>query len=169
MSMATSGMAASRYLAADGGGHRFVRLELDDEVHAFADEVLGVAQRDLRLVAVVDDDQLRPFPLRRPLQAGPDFARERGVLALRAVAQPIPLAALDGRDQAGSGSRPTFSSSAAVVERVEEAEAHALAEARALDDVTQAQRFARRLEGVEDAGRVHDRAARCTARVPAWA
>jgi len=40
---------------------------------------------------------------------------------------------------------------------VKQAEAHPLAEARALDDVAQPQGFARRLEGVEDARRVDHR------------
>jgi hypothetical protein len=37
---------------------RLVRLELDHEVDALANEVLGDPQRHLGLVAVVDDDQL---------------------------------------------------------------------------------------------------------------
>jgi hypothetical protein len=42
-----------------------------------------------------------------------------------------------------------------MMQRVEQPEAHPLAEARALDHVAQAQGFARRLEGVEHARRVH--------------
>jgi len=82
-------------LGGDGRRHGLVRLELDDEVHSFADEVLGIPERDLRLVPVVDDDELRPFPLGGAFQARSHLARERRVLALRAVAEAVALAALD--------------------------------------------------------------------------
>ena len=64
-------------LGRDGGGDRLVGLELDDEVDSLANEVLGVAQGHLRLIPVVDHDQLDVVTLGRALQAGVDLAGER--------------------------------------------------------------------------------------------
>ena len=76
MSMAMIGMPGLVIARGDGRRHRLVGLELDHEIDALANQVLGVAERDLRLVAVVDDDQLDLLALggaqraRRALRAG---------------------------------------------------------------------------------------------------
>ena len=60
-----------------GGDDRrdlLVGLELDDQIDALAHEHVGVALRNLRVVAVVDRDQLHAFRRRGTLQAVGDFA-----------------------------------------------------------------------------------------------
>ena len=74
-------------LRCDGGRDGLVGLELDDEIDVLADELLGVAERDLRLIAVADDDELDVLALGRPQQARVDLAGERAVLPLGAVAE----------------------------------------------------------------------------------
>src|SRR5439155_4366130 len=131
-------------------------LELDDEVHALLDEVLGVAEGDLRLVAVVDDDQLDVLALGRPLQARVNLARERAVLSLARVADAVPTAPPHLRDDAVPA-LVDFLEQAAMMKRVQEAEAESLAEAGALHDVAQPEHLARRLERPENLGGVDDR------------
>ena len=65
-----------------------VGLELDHEVDLLAHEHVGVALRDLGVVAVVDRDELDSLRRRRALQAGRDLLRELVVGALRGVAEP---------------------------------------------------------------------------------
>ena len=58
------------------GRHVFVRLELDDEIHSLADEVLRVPEGHLGLIAVVENEQLHALPLRVSMQARRHLARE---------------------------------------------------------------------------------------------
>ena len=81
--MAISGMPRLVVRRGDRRRHRLVGLELDDQIDAFADQQLRVLERDLRLVAVVDDDQLDLLALGGAHQAVVDLARERAVLPLR--------------------------------------------------------------------------------------
>ena len=69
-------------LRRDRWRHGFVGLKLDDEVDLLLDEMLGVAQRNLRLIAVIDDDQLETLALGGPYKPGMHLTRERAVLAL---------------------------------------------------------------------------------------
>ena len=55
-------------LRRDNRRHLFVGLELDDEIDLLTHEHVGVALRDLRVVAVVDANELDPFGRRRALQ-----------------------------------------------------------------------------------------------------
>ena len=131
-------------------------------------ELLGVPERDLRLIAVVDDDQLDVFGLRRALQAFVDLAGEGAVLPLGGVADAVTPATPDLGDQA-KAARVHLLQEPAVMEGVEEAEAHSLSEAGALP---------RRREGAEPRRRIGRRpgsrrreppTARCRVRGPAWA
>ena len=145
MSIAISGMPASRYLAAIAGAMDSSVWNSITRSTPLADQVLGVAERDPRLVAVVDHDQLDLLALGGALQPEQHLARERAVLSLGRVADPVALAPPD------LGGEPVavavdLLQEAAVVQRVEQPEAHALAEARAVHDVAQAQRLAAVLE-----------------------
>src|SRR5262245_58863559 len=75
--------------------NRFVRLELDHEVNSLPNEVLGISQGYLGLVAIVQDDQLDVFAVGRSLQAREDLAREGRTLALRRISNPVPSARSD--------------------------------------------------------------------------
>ena len=141
----------------DGRRDRLVGLELDHQIDARANQLLGVAERDLRLIAVVDDDQLDLLAFGGAQQALVDFAREGAVLlALRGIADAIALAAADFGGQA-IAVRVDLLDQAAIVQRVEQAEAHPLGEAGAIHHVAQAERFAGRLERAQDLGGVDQR------------
>ena len=139
----------------DGRRDGFVRLELDHEIDALPDQVLGISERHLRLVAVVEDDQLDVLAIGGSLQAREHLSRKGGALALRGIADPVPLAASDLRRQPIPG-RVDLLDEPDVVEGVQETEAQPLAETGSLDDVTQPQRFARRLKSPEHLIGVHD-------------
>ena len=95
-------------LRGDGWGDGLVGLELDDQIDAVPNQELGVLDRDFRLVAVVHDDELDVFTLGGLDQAGMHLARERAVLSLRAVPDPVLLPAPRLRWSAGSDcSRPS--------------------------------------------------------------
>ena len=135
---------------------RLVGLELDHEVHAFTDQQLRVLERDPRLVAVVDDDQLDLRAFGGADQALADFVGEGAVLALAGVADPVFLAA---PDLAGETIAVVLDllDEAAVAQRVEQPEAHALGEAGAVHDVAQAQRFPWLLKRPQHLRSVHQR------------
>ena len=88
-----------------------------------------VAERDLRLIAVVDDDQLDLRSLGGAHQAAVNLARERAVLPLRRISDPVLLAPPDLRRQAVAVVFDLLDESA-VAKRVEQAEAHALRRSR---------------------------------------
>ena len=78
-------------------------LELDDEINTFADEVVRVAQRDLRAAPVVEDDELDVLGAGRPLDAGLYRVLKRTVVVERRpfddVAEPQDFAArLEGHE-----------------------------------------------------------------------
>ena len=137
-------------------GDRFVGLELDHQVDAFADQQLRVLEGDPRLVAVVDDDQLDLRALGGADQALADFVGERAVLPLAGVADPVFLAPAD---LAGEPIAVVLDllDEAAVAQRVEQPEAHALGEPGAVHDVAQAQRLPRLLERPQHLRSVHQR------------
>ena len=118
--------------------------------------MLGISERHFRTVAVVEDDQLDALAIGRSLQARQHLSREGRALALRGIADPVPLAASDLRREAIPG-RVDLLDQPDVVERVQKAEGKPLAETGSLDDVTQPERFARRLKGPEHLIGVHDR------------
>ena len=60
-----SGMFASRYFGRDDRRDVLVGLELDDEIDLLAHQDVGVALRDLRVVAVVERDELDALRARR--------------------------------------------------------------------------------------------------------
>ena len=95
MSIAIIGMPRLVVGRGDRRRDRFVGLELDDQIHAFADQQLRVLDRDLRLIAVVDDDQLDLRALGGADEAGVDLVGERAVLALAGIADPVALAPAD--------------------------------------------------------------------------
>ena len=115
------------------------------KVDLFADQVVGAAQGDLGLVTIIDDDQLDLGPLGRARQPGTDFAVERGFLPLRGVAEAVQPAAANLRRQAVVV-LDDLVQKAALVQRVEQPEAHALVEVGALHHVAQPQNVAGRLE-----------------------
>ena len=136
-----------------GGGNRrrdrFVGLKLDDEIHAFPDEQLRVLQRDLRLITVVRDDQFDLGPFRGANEAVMNLAREGAVLTLRRIADAVFLPAPD------LGGQPVavvlhLLDEPAVPEGVEQAEAHAFAEAGPRHDVAEAERLPRVLKRPEN-------------------
>src|SRR5262249_32300757 len=108
------------------------------------------------LVAVIDDNQLEMFAFGRTDEPHVHFAREGTVLALRGVSDAIPFAGAN----LGGQTVPAiveFFHEAAVMERVEQAEAHAVAQARALHHVAKAQNFSGRLKRLQDFRRVDER------------
>ena len=116
-----------------------VGLELDDEIDALANEVLGIAQGDLGLVAVVDNDQLDVLAVGRTLEAAEHLAGKGGVLALGGIPDPVPSPAAHLRGEPVAG-RIDLLDQAHVVERVQETEAQPLAQAGALDLFTLSRR-----------------------------
>ena len=143
-------------LRGDRRGHGLVGLKFDDEVDFLLDEMLGVAQRNLRLIAVIHDDQLEALTLGRPHQPGVHFAREGAVLTLGRVTD---AEALVGANLDNETIMPFVDllDEPALVERVQEPEAHALAVSGSLDDVAQAQHVAWRVERLENLRGVHQR------------
>ena len=107
----------------------------------------------LRLVAVVDDDQLDLLSLGCAHQALVHFARERGVLALRRVSDAVAAALVHLADEPVEIFAHLLHE-AAMVQRVEQPEAHALAEGGPLDDIAQPQGLARALESGQNLRRV---------------
>ena len=154
--MAISGMPASRYFDGDSRGDGLVGLELDDQIDAIPDQKLGVLDRDLRLIAVVDDDELDVLTLGGVHQPRMNLARERAVLPLRAIPDPVflPPSRLGGQPVAIV---LDLLDEPAVPQRVEQPEAHPLAEACPLHDIAQPQALTRVLEGQQDLGRVDER------------
>ena len=147
------GNARLQKLARDGGGHRLVGLEFDDEVDLFADQLIGVAVGGAGIVAIVENDELDAGGLRGPDQSGSHFAGERGILALGGVAQPI--AAI--RAQVGKDAvliLADFFQEAAHVQGVEKAEAGDLVEAGPGHHVAQAEHLAFGAEGGKNLGGV---------------
>ncbi len=140
----------------DGGGDRLVGLELDHEVDAFPDQELGVAQRRLRLVAVVHHHQLDVLALGRRQQARAHLARERARLALVGVADAVAPAAPDLGGELVAVALDALEE-AAVVQRVQQPEAEPLGEARALHHVAQPQRLSGMTERPQHVGRVQQR------------
>ena len=134
----------------DGRGDHLVGLEFDHQVDLFFDEVVGVAQCDLRLIAVVDGEQFDVLAFGGARQAVAHLAIERGVLALRGIADAVEPPPAD------FGRQPVviladLIQEAALVQRVEQAETHALVVAGASHDIAQAQYVARGLKGLEHA------------------
>ena len=125
----------------DGRRDGFVRLEFDDEIDAFANQVLGGSEGHLRLVAVVEHDQLDILAIGGALEAREHLARKRGVLALAGIADPVPPAPSNLRREA-IPRRVDLLDHSDVVEGVQQAEAQPLAETGALDDVAEPQRLA---------------------------
>ena len=64
-----------------------VDLELDDDVHALADEGLSVLDGDLRVVVVVEHHEVDPDGRRRAAQTGGHGLRERHLRRLPAEAE----------------------------------------------------------------------------------
>ncbi len=136
-------------LRRDGRSDRLVGLKLDDEIDLLLDEQLGVAQRDLGLIAVVDDDHLEPFALGRHQQPRMHLAGKRAVLPLRRI--PDPEAPVRSNlDHQAIVPFVDLVDEAALMEGVQQPEAHPLAVSRALDDVAQTQDITRRVERLED-------------------
>ena len=128
MSIAMNGMLASRYFEAMAGAITSSVWNSITRSTCSLDQVVRAAQRDLRLVAVVHHDQFDVLPLGRPRQSGPDLAVERGVLALRGVSDPVQPPAAHLRRQAVV-ILADLVQKPALVQRVEQAEAHPLVEA----------------------------------------
>ena len=84
----------------DVGGDDLIGLKFDGEVDFLADEVIGAAQGDLGLVAVVDGDEFDLFALGGALEAAGNFAIKGGVLALCRVADAVEAAAAHFRQRA---------------------------------------------------------------------
>ena len=80
-------------LRSDRGSDGLIGLELDDQIHSFTDQVLGISERHLRLIPVVDDDELDILRFRGDLKARIDFTRERAVLTLAGITDSIALPA----------------------------------------------------------------------------
>ena len=140
----------------DVGGDDLIGLKFDGEVDFLADEVIGAAQGDLGLVAVVDGDEFDLFALGGALEAAGNFAIKGGVLALCRVADAVEAAAAHFGGEAVAVFADAVEKTA-LVERVEQAETHALVEASAGDDVAKAQDFAGGLEGLEHTRGVDER------------
>ena len=133
-----------------------VGLELDDEIDLLAHQDVGVALRDLRAVAVVDRDELDALRRGGALQALRDLLRELVVGALRRIAEPVRL--LPERPHVRAIEvLADLLDHAAALERVEQAERHALGQAAARDDFAKRQRFAGRAKRGQHLRRVHDR------------
>ena len=136
--------------------HRLVGLKLDHQIDTVADQQLRVLEGNLRLVAVVDDDQFESLALGGAHESAMDLLAKRAVLPLRRIADAVPLAPAD------LGGEPVpvafdLLDEAAVPEREEQAEAHALAEAGPIHDIAQAQAFAGMLEDPQNLRGVHQR------------
>ena len=143
-------------LRCDGGRDRFVGLKFDDEIDLFLDQVLRVAQRHLRLIPVVDDDQLEALAFGGAKQPGVHLAGKRAVLPLRRVPDAEPLSRPDHRHEAVMLVVDLLHEPA-VMQRVEQAKAHPLSEPGALHDIAQAEIFAGRLERLQNRGGMHQR------------
>ena len=129
----------------DGGGDHLIGLEFDHQIHLFLDQVVGGAQGDFRLIAIIDDQQFDVLAFRCANQSEAHFAVERGVLPLRRIADAIEPA------PANFGSQPVvifahLIEEAAMVKRVEQAKTHALVESGTRYHVAQPQNVARRLK-----------------------
>ena len=133
-----------------------VGLELDHEVHLLAHEDVGVALRDLGVVAVVHADQLEPLRRGGALQSGRDFLGELVVGPLRRVAETEgPL--LERAQVRAVEVLARLLDHAAPLEGVEQAEGHALGEPAARRDFAKRQRLARRSERRQELRRVDHR------------
>ena len=129
-------------LRCDGGRDRFVGLKFDDEIDLFLDQVLRVAQRHLRLIPVVDDDQLEALAFGGAKQPRVHLTGKRAVLPLRRVPDAEPLPRPDHRHEAVV-LLVDFFHEPAVMQRVEQPEAHPFSEPGPLDDVAQAEHLRR--------------------------
>ncbi len=133
-----------------------IGLELHDQIDLLANQPIHVAKRDLRTAPVVEHDELDVLGSGRPHETGLHLPLKRTVVAERGVSHPKALRSL----QVGQQPIPAlvdFFNEVAVTQRVQQPEAEALAEPRALDDVAQAQRLAARLKRPEDFGGMDDR------------
>ena len=133
-----------------------VGLELDDEIDFLAHQDVGVALRDLGVVAVVDADELDALRRRGALEAGRDLLRELVVGALRRVAEPE-RALLERAQVRAIEVLADLFEHAAPLQRVEQPERHALGQPAAGRDLAQRQGFARGAERRQQLRGVHDR------------
>jgi hypothetical protein len=78
-------------LGGDDGRDVLVGLELDHQVHLLPYEDVGVALRNLRVVPVVNRDELDALCGGRALQAVGNLLRELVVRALGGIAEPVQL------------------------------------------------------------------------------
>ena len=85
------GNAGFAILCRDNRSNLLIGLELDDQVHFFAHQQIGVVLRDLRVVAIVQRNQLNSFHRCGALQAGGHFPGELIVRPLRGVSKTIKL------------------------------------------------------------------------------
>src|SRR5216684_2683497 len=106
--------------------------------------MLSIAKGDPWLITVVDDDQLEPFALARTYQSGVDLARKRAVLSLRGIADAEALTRSNFRHNPISALIYLLHE-AAMMERVQQPEAHPLPIPGSLDDVAKAEHLAGRL------------------------
>ena len=102
-----------------------VGLELDHQVDALADQDVGVALRDLRVVAIVDRDQLDALHRRGALEARRHLLGELIVGALRRIAETVE-ALFEWPQRRSIQVLADLLEHAAPLERVEQAERHAL-------------------------------------------
>ena len=122
-------------------GDVLVGLELDDQVDLLAHQDVGVPLGDLRVVAVVDANQLDALSRGGALEPGRDFLGELVVGALRGVTEP--MEPLPQRPDIRSVEVFThLLDHPAALERVEQPERHALGEPAPRRDLAERQRLA---------------------------
>jgi hypothetical protein len=63
-------------LRSDRGSHGLIGLELDDQIHSLMNQVLGISEGHLRLISIVDNDELDIFGLRGGLKTRINLMRE---------------------------------------------------------------------------------------------
>ena len=133
----------------NGRSDRFVRLKLDGKVDLLADQLLGVAQRDLGVVPVVQDHQFHVGSFGGAYQPGGDFPRKRGVLTVRGIADPEAACGTNFGNHTVAV-LPHLLEEAAGMQGVQKAEALPLLKAGARYHVAQPQHFPLRAEGRQD-------------------
>ena len=143
-------------LRRNGRRDRFVGLKFDDEVDLFLDQVLRVSKRHLGLIPVVDDDELEPLAFSGAKQPGVHLTGKRAVLPLGRIPDAKPPPRPDHGHKAVV-SLVDFFYEPAVMQRVEQPEAHPFPVTGPLDDVAQAEHFTRRLKRLQNRGGVHQR------------
>ena len=124
--MAISGMPRLEVFRRDRRRDCLVGLELDDEIDLLLDQVLRVPQRDFRLIPIVDNDELETFRVlaARSRPACTSRGKELSCPCER-VADAKPFPRPDHRHEA-IVTLVDFFHEPAVMQRVEEAEAHTL-------------------------------------------